>query len=177
MSSHDSHVFGADAPQEPADPALQDAVAGLIHLSLEDRGNLNSYTASTCDEKLAELVAYINNPSGKPQRTITDVLGQITLLYQRKAQLEAAKHEEELASLQKGYLAMQQNNASLRRENQAAQTEITQIREDRTLLRRKKKLRATREAPLLIGVPKSCLTLSLYPLRVPVLMRSMNPLP
>lgn len=73
MSSEDPRVSGAEAPQVPCDPALQDAVAGL-RLSLEDRDNLNSYSIETCEEKLQELVSYVNDPAGKPQCTIPEVL-------------------------------------------------------------------------------------------------------
>lgn len=69
-------MSGAEGPQVPCDPALQDAVAGLLCLSLEDRDNLNSYSIETCEEKLQELVSYVNDPAGKPQRTIPEVLGR-----------------------------------------------------------------------------------------------------
>ncbi|KAL7383521.1 hypothetical protein ABVT39_012327 [Epinephelus coioides] len=100
MSSQSPRATGAKAPQESGDPALQDAIAGLICLSIDDRNNLNSYNIKTCEDKLRELISYVNDPTGKPQRTIPDVLGQILLLYQRKAELQAAEAQEQLAQLQ-----------------------------------------------------------------------------
>ncbi len=108
MSGQNPSVSGASAPKEPCDPILQDAVAGLIRLSLEDRDHLNSYTIETCEEKLQELVSYVNDPTGKPQRTIPEVLGQIALLYQRKAELQAKESQERLAQLQHDYSRLQQ---------------------------------------------------------------------
>ncbi|KAL7407083.1 hypothetical protein ABVT39_002598 [Epinephelus coioides] len=100
MSSQSPCATGAEAPQESGDPALQDAVAGLICLSIDDRNNLNSYNIKTCEDKLRELISYVNDPTGKPQRTILDVLSQISLLYQRQAKLQAAEAQEQLAQLQ-----------------------------------------------------------------------------
>lgn len=42
----------------------------------------------------------MNDPTGKPQRTIPDVLGPIALVYQRKAELQAREAHEKLAQLQ-----------------------------------------------------------------------------
>ena len=74
-------MAGAKAPQRTNDPDLQDVVAALLRLSVEERSNLNNYEVSTCDDKLQELVDYVNNPVGKPERTIPDVVGQIFLLH------------------------------------------------------------------------------------------------
>lgn len=66
MSNTDTYVSGAEAPKWSDDSALQDPVAGLLHLPIEDRDYLNTYTLSTCDNKLQELLNYINDPVGKP---------------------------------------------------------------------------------------------------------------
>ncbi|KAL7394959.1 hypothetical protein ABVT39_007745 [Epinephelus coioides] len=80
--------------------------------SYDDRNNLNSYNIKTCEDKLRELISYVNDPTGKPQRTIPDILGQISLLYQHKAELQAAETQEQLAQLQ-------HDNSRLRQEVQA----------------------------------------------------------
>lgn len=76
------------SPHESDHLGLQDAIAGLLHLTIEDRGHLNSYDISTCDEKLQELMSYLTDLEGRLQRTIREVLGQIALLYHCKAQLQ-----------------------------------------------------------------------------------------
>lgn len=67
MSSQNPCASGAEAPKEPCDPALQDAVAGLLNLYIEDRDFLNSYSIETCGEKLRELIGYVNDPTRKPK--------------------------------------------------------------------------------------------------------------
>lgn len=42
----------------------------------QEQESLNSYTVSTCESKIQELVAYIVNPIGE-QHTIPSVLGQL----------------------------------------------------------------------------------------------------
>lgn len=76
------------------DPDLQNAVAGLMRLSTDDLSDLNSYKVSLCNEKIHELVTYINNPTGE-KRTIEQVLGRLTLLFSLKAELQAAEHIEQ----------------------------------------------------------------------------------
>lgn len=108
----------AEAPHESCDPALQDAVAGLLHLSFEERDSLNSYSIRTCDEKLQELLSYINDPTGKPQRTIPDILGQIAMLYQRKSELQTIEAQQKLDRLQ-------HDNSRLRQEAQTREVEAS----------------------------------------------------
>lgn len=64
-------------------------------------------------QRIQELVSYINDMCEKPQRSIPDVLAEMVLLCQRRAQLQAEEQEERYAQLQRSYQAEQQRNASL----------------------------------------------------------------
>lgn len=64
---------GPGAQYEWDGPDLQDAVTGLLSLSIEDRGHLNICNVSTCNEKSTELISYVNDQIGM----VTEVLSQI----------------------------------------------------------------------------------------------------
>ncbi len=138
MSGKDSRTPGARSSQEVDDLNLQQAVAGLMKLSTDDLGDLSSYTVSTCDAKIHELVTYINNPTGE-KRTISEVLGQLTLLYHHKAQLQATEHIEQLMVLQTSYQAEQQINSHLRDEFCNIKEELSQIRQENESIRQENK--------------------------------------
>lgn len=97
MSSNRPREIGAEASNEPA---LQNVVAGLICLSLEERDYSNSCSVETCNRIIDELISYIKEPDGKSLCAKADILGEITLLYQRKFELQAKKIQEELFELQ-----------------------------------------------------------------------------
>lgn len=99
MSSQSPRASRTEAPQESCDAALQDAVAGLLHLSLEERNYIKSYSIESCEEKLRELISHLSDPAGKLQHTILDVFGQMALVYQHKAELQAIEDQGWLAQL------------------------------------------------------------------------------
>ncbi|XP_015224521.1 PREDICTED: uncharacterized protein LOC107080833 [Cyprinodon variegatus] len=67
-------------------------VAKLIHLSPEKQDNLNNFNLSLCEEKIQELINLIQSPNG--DFLITDVLCELTLLYQLKSQIIAKQYSE-----------------------------------------------------------------------------------
>ncbi|XP_038142832.1 uncharacterized protein LOC119784708 isoform X2 [Cyprinodon tularosa] len=67
-------------------------VEKLIHLSSEKQDNLNNFNLSLCEEKIQELSNLIQNPNGN--FLITDVLCELTLLYQLKYQIKAKQYSE-----------------------------------------------------------------------------------
>lgn len=93
---------GAEAPQRQLDPILGDVVADLISLSLTEQEKLNSYGVSHCNNALQELLDYTNNPAGKPERTIQDVVGKMFLIFHRRTQLQAKEQQVKVARLQPG---------------------------------------------------------------------------
>lgn len=105
MSSNRPREIGAEASNEPA---LQNVVAGLICLSLEERDYSNSCSVETCNRIIDELISYIKEPDGKSLCAKADILGEITLLYQRKFELQAKKIQEELFELQQENSRLQQ---------------------------------------------------------------------
>ena len=109
MSSTRLHESEAEASNEPAP---KDAVAGLISLSVEDRNYLDSYSIETCAKKIEELISYVNNPAEKQTRTKLDVLGQLTLLYQRAGELQNKK----ISRLKQKNSRLQQENSRLQQE-------------------------------------------------------------
>ncbi|MEQ2235052.1 hypothetical protein ILYODFUR_037700 [Ilyodon furcidens] len=100
-----------------ADVEMQKVVvADLIRLSPDERDALNQFDLATCDERIQELVNFIKYPTR--DALISDVLCQLTLLYQQKSQLEA-----------KRYLQLQTDHQmALQREN-AAKLELSKAEE------------------------------------------------
>lgn len=134
MSNKGSHAPEAKSSEEAYDPELQNAVAGLMRLSTDELDDLNTYSVSLCNEKIRELIAYINNPTGET-RTIPQVLGQLTLLHDRKAELQAAEHSERLEALQTSYQAEQLANSLLKDEFKRTTLCLTKAQEDKEDLR------------------------------------------
>ncbi|KAK5616663.1 hypothetical protein CRENBAI_003072, partial [Crenichthys baileyi] len=64
----------------------QEAIGSLILLSPEECKCLNDYTIEQCEARIQELLQVIKNPP--KDRRVADVLGQLTLLYQRRLKLE-----------------------------------------------------------------------------------------
>ena len=132
MSRQNPHVAGAEAPPRMEDPELQDVVASLVHLSMTERDGLASYSLRDCDEMLRDLGNYANNPAGKPQRSLPDLLGQMFLIQQRKAQLQHEEYMEQLAELHRSH---QTSQTKLQQEAQSAQAELARAQEEREALR------------------------------------------
>ena len=129
MSHQKPHVAGAEAPQRE-DPDLQDVVSNLVRLSVQEKDNLASCSLSSCNEMLRELSDYANNPAGKPERTIAEVIGQMFLLSQRKAQLQLTESQEQIAQLQRSYQPMQTSNFKLHQEVISTQADLAQAKGD-----------------------------------------------
>ncbi|MED6255791.1 hypothetical protein ATANTOWER_015100, partial [Ataeniobius toweri] len=64
----------------------QEVIGALILLSSEERKALNDYSIEQCEARIQELLQVIKNPV--KDRQVADVLGQLTLLYQRRVRLE-----------------------------------------------------------------------------------------
>ncbi|MEQ2297578.1 hypothetical protein AMECASPLE_036036 [Ameca splendens] len=64
----------------------QEAIGGLILLSSEERKGRNDYSIDQCEARIQELLQVIKNPP--KDRQVANVLGQLTLLYQRRVILE-----------------------------------------------------------------------------------------
>ncbi|KAF0037919.1 hypothetical protein F2P81_010793 [Scophthalmus maximus] len=131
MDPQAPQVGGAEALQSQIDPALKDVVADLIHISMTEQEMLNNYSVSQCNAKLQELPDYTNNPAGKPERTIQDVVGEMFLVFHHRAQLQATEQKSQIARLQSENSSLQCENSNLqsenydlRREVQHAQTEL-----------------------------------------------------
>ncbi|MED6276081.1 hypothetical protein CHARACLAT_033418 [Characodon lateralis] len=76
-----------------ADVEMQKVVvADLIRLSPDERDALNQFDLATCDERIQELVNFIKYMTR--EALISDVLCQLTLLYQQKSQLEAKRYSQ-----------------------------------------------------------------------------------
>ncbi|KAK5620272.1 hypothetical protein CRENBAI_026214 [Crenichthys baileyi] len=74
-----------------ADVEMQKVVvADLIRLSPDERDALNQFDLAACDKRIQELVNFIKYPTR--DALISDVLCQLTLLYQQKSQLEGKRY-------------------------------------------------------------------------------------
>ena len=89
MSNKDHR--GTRAPSGPGD--LSELVASLISMPSDVVSELGEYNISTCNSKIEELTMFLTNPTGPP-RTIPQILGQLTLLYEQRAKLQAQEHAE-----------------------------------------------------------------------------------
>ena len=127
MDSQASHKGGASALPGPVEPLLKEAITGLLHLNEGERERLDSYSLEDCNAALQRLTDYINNPAGKPTRTIQDVVGETFMVHQRKAQLQAIEQSAQIVRLQ-------QENSSLRQDVRAVQVALDQAVEERDLL-------------------------------------------
>lgn len=112
-SEEHSPTPGAQGSEETFDADLQDAVAKCITLGSQELSDLNGYTVSQCDNEIHDIVAFMKQPTGKPRATAS-VLGRLTLLYHRKAELQAAEHIEQLTALQTSYQAEQETVSILK---------------------------------------------------------------
>lgn len=74
MSSRDPYVTRVRASKETRDPDPQAAAAGLINLSTRDK---ESYTVSTCDQQIQELVTFISRLTVE-QHTIPSVVWSVS---------------------------------------------------------------------------------------------------
>ncbi|MEQ2239853.1 hypothetical protein ILYODFUR_008888 [Ilyodon furcidens] len=72
--------------EDPIGMQAQEAIGSLILLSPEERKGLNDYGIEQCEARIQELLQVIKNPP--KDRRVSDVLGQLTLLYQRRLMLE-----------------------------------------------------------------------------------------
>ena len=120
---------GAEAPEKLLGPILRDVVTGLLHLSPGEQERLNSYSQNGCHVELQEIADYVNNPAGKPERIIQDVIGELFLLYQCQTHLQITEYQNQVPQLQK-------SNASRWQEVQTTQAEQDQARGSLNLLQR-----------------------------------------
>uniref|UniRef100_A0A3Q3FFC3 Uncharacterized protein n=1 Tax=Labrus bergylta TaxID=56723 RepID=A0A3Q3FFC3_9LABR len=111
----------------------------MIHLPIEQLNSLNSYSLSTCEEKLKGLVEYANQPTGKPIRTISDVLGEILLLYQRKSNVQNKIHGEQLARVQEEGQILRDDFKEMQDKLKALQEENKTLHESSKLAEQKKR--------------------------------------
>ena len=116
---------GASASVESDD--LSEMVANLIHLSVDAVSEVSGYNLSTCNQKIEELTNYISHPTG-PQQTIPQVLGQLTLLYKQRSELQSEEHEEELRAMQAVCRAEQVSNSHLQATNSQLRQEMEQLK-------------------------------------------------
>ena len=123
----------------------------MIHLSIDAVSELSNYDRSTCDLKIRELTAYLDNPTG-PSRPIAQVLGKLTLLYEQRAKLQATEHAEELRAMQavcraeqEGKSHLQATNSHLLKEMDEAQREQDQTLQECEALRAQIKLQEEKE--------------------------------
>ncbi|MEQ2294045.1 hypothetical protein AMECASPLE_039793 [Ameca splendens] len=72
--------------EDPIGMEAQEVIGSLIMLSPEERKGLNGYGIEQCEARIQELLQVIKNPP--KDRRVSDVLGQLTLLYQRRLMLE-----------------------------------------------------------------------------------------
>ncbi|MEQ2309305.1 hypothetical protein AMECASPLE_037277 [Ameca splendens] len=82
-----SQTAAGDVSQEgPTEMEAQEAIGALILLSSEECKALNDYSIEDCEARIQELLQVIKNPPKDTQ--VANVLGQLTLLYQRRVRLE-----------------------------------------------------------------------------------------
>ncbi|CAB1440696.1 unnamed protein product [Pleuronectes platessa] len=124
MSSMDHP--GARAPSRPGD--LSETVASLINFSSDAMSELSKYDLSTCDHKIEELTMRLNNPTGPPM-IIPHVLGQLTLLYQQKAKMQAQEHAEAIRAMQAACQAEENSNSHLRHLIEIPETQDQAVQE------------------------------------------------
>ncbi|MEQ2199071.1 hypothetical protein XENOCAPTIV_024099 [Xenoophorus captivus] len=72
--------------EDPIGMPAQEVIGSLILLSPEECKGLNDYGIERCEARIQELLQVIKNPP--KDRRISDMLGQLTLLYQRRLMLE-----------------------------------------------------------------------------------------
>ena len=128
MKPQTPQMDGAEDPKRPLEPILRDVVTGLLRLSTEEQDRLNSYSQCDCPAALQELANYTNNPVGKPERTIQDVVGELFLIYQCQTHLQVLEFQTQIARLQKA-------NIGLWKEMQTTHAKRDQAQGDLDLLR------------------------------------------
>eukprot|EP00064_Thunnus_orientalis_P017909 superscaffoldBa00003947_g17995 len=92
----------------------------LTRLPLKQHG-LHQLSTSQSDGK---------GPARKPKSTIPDLLGEMFLFHQHRAQLLAAERQEQLSQLQHSYQAVLEENRRLRHERLCSDTEILWLGDD-----------------------------------------------
>ena len=112
MSGSDHHPAGAATPQGIA---LQAAMASIGRLALSDRHLIECCDLNTCDRRLQELLDYADDPTGKPELTVTELLAKIVFISQRKTLLMSMEHQK----LQRSYSTLQQRCMQLEEEIRA----------------------------------------------------------
>ncbi|KAK9533259.1 hypothetical protein VZT92_008388 [Zoarces viviparus] len=127
MSDEKPPTLGAVALE---DTALRDAVADVLKLTETEREYFTKYTAALCDQQLEELVAYVNNPAGKKQRMIQDVIGAMLLTYHQKMQLRAAERKEQSDALHREMRALQEEVQQLGTDCRTLQSEKASLSRD-----------------------------------------------
>lgn len=123
MDNKSLHRSGAEAPATPHDSALQDAVASLTCLSTKERRHLNSFSIEECDAGIRGLVDQIHNSYPHKSLHIADMVDKLTLLYQRKAELQAHESEMRLRQLQRANDQLICDNAELQEKIQLTQSQ------------------------------------------------------
>ncbi|XP_028453946.1 peptidyl-prolyl cis-trans isomerase CYP95-like [Perca flavescens] len=96
-----------------------------------DRVFLEEYEVGTCETKLKELLDYVDKPTGKPELTKPDVLGQIVLLQQRRFHLQ-------LTELQRHSQTQQNAIRRLRQEIRDAHNAYSDLQAECVLLKQLK---------------------------------------
>ncbi|MEQ2296576.1 hypothetical protein AMECASPLE_026110 [Ameca splendens] len=86
MDKTSQAAVGAMSQEDSTGKEAQEAIGALILLSSEERKGLNDYSIEDCEARIQELLQVIKNPLKDKQ--VADVLGQLTLLYQRRVRME-----------------------------------------------------------------------------------------
>ena len=125
MSNSDHR--GAQASPRPDD--MPHLVADLVKLSIDEVSEFSGYDVSACDRKIKELVTYIEDPFG-PQRSVPQLLGQLAILYDRRSQLKAREHSEQISAMQAACQAELDEKSHLQGRNSCLQQEVDKTREE-----------------------------------------------
>ena len=118
------HVAGAKAPHRPRETDLQKVVAALLP-STEDMENVNSCNISSFDNKLQELLDYVNNPARKTEHAVSSLVGQMFLLLHSRIKLQTAAFQTQVMQLQKEVLSLRAQNQAIERDREK-EREVTQ---------------------------------------------------
>ncbi|MEQ2285981.1 hypothetical protein AMECASPLE_037546 [Ameca splendens] len=86
MEDTSQTVAGDVCRLDPIGMQAQEAIGSLILLFPEEHKGLNDYGNEQCEVRIQELLQVIKNPP--KDRRVSNVLGQLTLLYQRRLILE-----------------------------------------------------------------------------------------
>ena len=125
-------MSGQEPQLEMHDSALQRAVASLMKLPDEELDSLNMYSVQTCEERIADLVDHVEDPRGKPPRSVPEVLGQIALLLQRKAEARIRELQTQVGGLQACVTSLQLECTDLAKEVDCRDSAIAQLQTERS---------------------------------------------